>query len=585
MTTIIKHISYIFLNFGVEFDCTIEMAEYKSHIQQENILTTTQESCNILVDLLLQYGVKHAIVSPGSRNAPIIIALSRCKDIKKYTIVDERSAAFVAIGIAQQNNEPVAIVCTSGSAVLNYAPAISEAFYQQLPIIVISADRPIEWLDQNDSQTIKQYGILQNIVKNSYDIPANFTDKSEQWYCNRSINEALQVATTLPKGPVHINVQLREPLYERKPLFTPSASKECFKEFSKIINSNKKVLVLASMHSHCQELTDKLNALSGKNIVVLSEIIANNNGEKIFHNIDRLFTEISKEDWNSLKPDLLITFGGAPVSRLAKTRLRELSDIDHWRIGIDNGIIDTMQNITHRIETSPMEFFTSIELENNVESTYFAEWQNLSIKANTSHHTFIENCDWSDLKAMSIIMKNLPSENLNLQISNGSSIRYADIIGVVPTFNGTVHCNRGVSGIDGSTSTALGASIANINATTLFITGDMSFSYDLNGLASQYNSERLKIIVLCNGGGGIFRFLNGPSDLPEFEEYFEVHKDIPTDKYAYAFGFEHLTANDEQSLQESLAELLNNNKPTILAVHTNNKISASTLKSYYNRNK
>jgi 2-succinyl-5-enolpyruvyl-6-hydroxy-3-cyclohexene-1-carboxylate synthase len=182
-------------------------------------------------------------------------------------------------------------------------------------------------------------------------------------------------------------------------------------------------------------------------------------------------------------------------------------------------------------------------------------------------------------------MKNLPNENLNLQVSNGSSIRYADILGVNQDFIGTVHCNRGVSGIDGSTSTALGASMAKTDATTLFITGDMSFSYDLNGLATHYNNERLKIIILCNGGGGIFRFLNGPSDLPEFEEYFEVHKDIPTDKYAYAFGFEHLSADNEQSLQTALHKLFSNNKPTILAVHTNNKTSAKTLKNYYNRNK
>lgn len=144
------------------------------------ILTTTQDSCNILVELLISHGVKHVIISPGSRNAPIIIALSQRKEITKHIIVDERSAAFAAIGMAQQTQTPVAIVCTSGSAVLNYAPAIAEAFYQQLPVIVISADRPMEWIDQNDSQTINQYGILNNIVKKSFDIPANCNDKTMQ---------------------------------------------------------------------------------------------------------------------------------------------------------------------------------------------------------------------------------------------------------------------------------------------------------------------------------------------------------------------------------------------------------------------
>ena len=190
-----------------------------------DVFTTTHDSCNILVDLLLSYGVEHTIISPGSRNAPIIIALNRCDKIQKHVIIDERSAAFAALGMAQVSNKPVAIVCTSGSAVLNYAPAVAEAFYQHIPLIVISADRPYEWIDQNDSQTIIQAGILNNIVKHSYDIPANCNDKTKLWYINRSINEALQKATSLQEGPVHLNMQFNEPLYDRKPL-TDSLAKQ-----------------------------------------------------------------------------------------------------------------------------------------------------------------------------------------------------------------------------------------------------------------------------------------------------------------------------------------------------------------------
>ena len=180
-------------------------------------------------------------------------------------------------------------------------------------------------------------------------------------------------------------------------------------------------------------------------------------------------------------------------------------------------------------------------------------------------------------------MTNMPQEKNNLQISNGSAIRYADILGNPKEFQGNYHCNRGVSGIDGSTSTALGASMV-YKDTTLLITGDMSFSYDLSGLASQYNSDKFKIIVLCNGGGGIFRFINGPSNLPEFEQYFEVHRDIPVDKYATAFGFDYFEANDEQSLKQSLDLFHKNNKASILAVFTDNKTSADTLKGYFSRN-
>ena len=564
-----------------------------TNTKSNEILTTTHDSCNILVDLLREYGVKHAIVSPGSRNAPIIIALSRCDEITKHIIVDERSAAFAAIGIAQQTDTPVAIVCTSGTAVLNYAPAIAEAFYQQLPLIVISADRPHEWIDQNDSQTLKQPGILANIVKQSCNIPAQCFRTDDLWYCNRIINEALQCATNHSAGPVHINIELGEPLYERKPVqqslarkiekHSPYISAESLAQHSDIINSHKKVLILASMHPKCQ-LASILNNISGNNIVVIGEIIANcNSSDRIFHNIDRLFTEIDENLWASLRPDLLITFGGAPVSRLAKTFLRKLNGVEHWRIGCDSGIIDTMQNLTQKINVTPLQFFTNITVKHN-DSSYYSQWSDLASKANASLHAYINQCPWSDLKAMSIIMQHIPTSQINIQISNGSSIRYADLLGTPSHYEGSVHCNRGVSGIDGSTSTALGASMVS-SCNTLLITGDMSFSYDLGGLASQYNSQRLKIIVLCNGGGGIFRFINGPSQLPQFEDYFEVHQDIPTEKYAHAFGFDHFHATDEESLTSALNQLFASHKPAILSVHTNNMTSADTLRKYYNRNK
>lgn len=561
----------------------------------DDILTTTQESCNILVDLLREYGVKHAIVSPGSRNAPIIIALNRCREINKYIIVDERSAAFASIGIAQQTNEPVAIVCTSGSAILNYAPAIAEAFYQQLPIIVISADRPHEWIDQNDSQTLKQYGILNNIVKQSYDISAQCEQSDEIWYCNRTINDALQCATSFPKGPIHINIQLKEPLYKRRTIttssakkinkFSPKLSSDYCIELANKINSYRKVLIFVSMHNKCEALTQALHKISGGNIVVLSEIIANNNSsDKIFHNIDRLFTEIDEKQWETLKPDLLITFGGAPVSRLAKTFLRNTNDIEHWRIGIDNHIIDTMQNITQKIEVNPINFLCNNHISPNTSENYYRQWEEVKHRATETYNTFISNSEWSDLTAMDIVMNNLPDDNINLQISNGSSIRYADLIGVSNKFNGSVFCNRGVSGIDGSTSTALGASITHLGSTIL-ITGDMSFSYDINGLASQYNTKRFKIIVLHNGGGGIFRFINGPSELPDFEEYFEVNRQLPIEKFAHAFGFNYYEANTKQKLQDTIGKFLKDNKESILCIHTNNKISANTLRAYYDRNK
>lgn len=391
-------------------------------------------------------------------------------------------------------------------------------------------------------------------------------------------------------------MQLKEPLYSLRPL-TERASKDIsliqpaysldkdtYHNLAERINRHKKVLIFSAMNKPCNALSESLKNISHGNIVVLSEILSNNKHDNIICNIDRLFTEMSDNEWQEFSPDLLITIGGAPVSRLLKTFLRKTVNIEHWRIGCDRTLIDTMQNITYRIDMEPATFFSDIEPLLTCSGDYHSKWRELTIKAETSHKRYIENSPWSDLKAMSIIMSSLPTTELNLQISNGSSIRYADILGIPQGFTGTCHCNRGVSGIDGSTSTALGASMTH-NGTTLLITGDMSFSYDLSGLASQYNSEHFKIIVLCNGGGGIFRFINEPSTLPDFEKYFEVHRDIPVAKYAKAFGFDYFEAKDEESLKRSLINLFRNNKASILAVYTNNKISAKTLKGYFNRNK
>lgn len=562
--------------------------------------TTTQEACNILVDLLLAHGVRHAVVSPGSRNAPIIIALSQCEQISKHIVVDERSAAFIALGIAQQENKPVALVCTSGTAVLNYAPAVAEAYYQHLPLIIISADRPHEWIDQNDSQTIKQHGILGNIVKSSFDIPANIDTPNSKWHVNRCINEAMIIAEKQPAGPIHLNIQFNEPIYDRKPLdnnknirvinnisLKQSLEESTSHTLAESMSMYKKVLILASMNKPNKALSYALNELAGKNIVVLSEIISNSKcNETVLCNIDRLLTEIDETECGTYAPDLLITIGGSPVSRQIKTLLRKHPAKEHWRIGFDNTVVDTIQNLTHRIEIEPADFFTQLSpLIENKDNSFYQTWLQLSKSARNSHVSYIENAPWSDLKAMDLIIQSLPISNLNLQISNGSAIRYVDILGTPKGFSGNCHCNRGVSGIDGSTSTALGASMSYAEGTTLLITGDMSFSYDLSGLASQYNNRNFKIIVLCNGGGGIFRFINGPSELPEFEKYFEVHRNIPINLYAKAFGFQYFEADDEKSLITELNNFYKCDSASILAVYTDGKISADVLKGYFKRNK
>ena len=558
-------------------------------------LTTDHEICQMIVAVLKAHGVRHVVLSPGSRNAPLLVAFARDCDIKKYVVVDERSAAFVAVGIAQQTNVPVAIVCTSGSAVLNYAPAIAEAYYQRLPLVVISGDRPIEWIDQNDSQTIRQDGGLGNIVKRTYNIPVACGSDVERWWVNRMLNDAMTMTKRTPQAPVHINVQLREPLCgearrmsHKERIVTDVAVERkvddaSMMHFAYAITGGLKIMVVVGMCQCSEKLNNALSALARlPNFVVLTETISNLHDGRFIPTIDRTFQAVPYAERSEYAPDVLITFGGALVSRMIKQYLRKFPAAEHWRIGIEENLIDTMQNMTSVIDIEPVQFFEqlseSVAGVQNIASDYVQKWKKAESDAALRHAKYIDSIDWCDLKAFSRILPSVPA-GYNVQLSNGTTVRYAQLFDT-PNIKKS-NCNRGVAGIDGSTSTALGASLADAVHDTVLITGDMSLSYDLNGMASQYNSERFKIIVMCNGGGGIFRFIKGPSDLPELESCFEVNRDLPIDKYAAAFGFDYFCAYSEQSLEDVLPKFWTNVAASILAVHTPREKNALILRQYF----
>ncbi|MGN1246731.1 MAG: 2-succinyl-5-enolpyruvyl-6-hydroxy-3-cyclohexene-1-carboxylic-acid synthase [Muribaculaceae bacterium] len=564
----------------------------------EDMMTTDHEACAELVEVLVGQGVKHAVISPGSRNAPLIVAFAREKRIEKHVIVDERSAAFVAVGIAQSTGEPVAVVCTSGSAVLNYAPAAAEAYYRQLPLIFISADRQAEWIDQNDSQTIRQPGVLGSVVKHSCNIPWVTDSPNTAWWINRMVNEAAIMALRAPMGPVHINVQLGEPLCGTQlrkfggariienvevmhhPRF------DIVDDCIDAICSTKRVMIVAGVMPYDMELENVLRHLSLRNnVVVLTETISNIAGDRIITTIDRTLTAILEGQEADFAPDLLITMGGALVTRMLKNFLRSNPAMEEWRIGIDHNVIDTMQHLTKRFEVEPGEFFSQLyagivlEHGKKTKSRYADMWRDARKMACECHKSYIAAAQWCDLKAFAQLLPMIP-EGTDLHLSNGTSIRYAQLFETPQVHRS--YCNRGVAGIDGSTSTALGSSIVMRDRLTLLITGDMSLSYDISGLASQYyNLPGFKIVVMCNGGGGIFRFIKGPSELEELEQYFEVNRDLPVQKYAEAFGFGYYEARDEKELETAAHDFFGDTRAAILAIATPNTLNADVLRGYF----
>lgn len=559
------------------------------------MITTGKASCRILADLLVAHGVRNAVVSPGSRNAPIIVALSRCNKINMYPVVDERSAAFIALGISSISSEPVALVCTSGTALLNYLPAVAEAFYRRVPLIVISADRPEEWIDQDDSQTLRQAGALAPWVKETYDIPASDDLESTRWLATRLINDALLSATSGRHAPVHINIRLDNPLNSLAEF--PSDSTRTIRmitpreditvtesrRLAKLIASPVKVLIIAGFNPPNQKLNKALLKMNNlPNIVIMAESISNLHGPGIIHRVDTALSSLNAEEIQELSPDVIITLGGALISRHIKRFLRGCKEAEHWHVGISHTTIDCFKHLTLRVELNPEIFFSQLSSALQPyrhESDYSKIWHEKYERSLRLHNLYVNKAVWSDLKAFSIFMPLIP-QRWNIQLSNGTTVRYFQLFNNAD--NHRCDCNRGVSGIDGCTSTAIGSSIAYKSDNTLLITGDMSARYDIGALSCEMIPPRLKIIVMCNGGGSIFRFIDSTRDLDEREDFFSLQSDFPLEKLSEAYGFSYFVANNEKELKACFQPFCNEKlRPAILRINTPPYLSAEVLTNYF----
>lgn len=558
-----------------------------------------KDGCNILAALLVKHGVKIALLSPGSRNAPIVVSLARKKEIETRVVIDERSAAFIALGVAEITGDPVAIVCTSGTALLNYAPAVAEAYYKHIPLIVISADRPAEWIDQDDSQTLRQPGALANFVKKTYALKAECVGETEAWWLNREINDALTTACADCRGPVHINMSVDEPL-------TPMTSglRRCDERFIAVtrpredaplgeirwlasqLGAPRKVMVVAGFMPPDESLNRALSKLAKMpNFVILAENLANLHFPDLVSCIDGVLCVIPETDIDKFRPDIVITCGGALVSRLVKRFLRQSTGLRHWHIGRNEHTVDCFRSLERRILMDPGVFFSqlcsAVQAHKSFD-VYGAMWKHLRQNAGCSHEEFVSAAPWCDLTAFARLYALIP-KTWNLQLSNGTSIRYSQLFSSAKIAR--YDCNRGVSGIDGSTSTAIGASFA-YQGVTLLITGDMSAQYDIGALASTLISPGFKMIVFCNGGGAIFRFIGSTSSLPELNEYFACGVNLPLKKLCEGYGISFFEASNSDELESVFSDFSSEKShPALLAIHTDGLLSAEVLKQYFNRNK
>ena len=546
-----------------------------------------------IAEILAQKGVTHAIISPGSRCAPLTIALVRHPQIKTRTISDERSAAFIALGLAQSLKQPVALLCTSGTAALNYAPAIAEAFYRQIPLIVITADRPTEWIDQLDGQTIRQQQLFGQHIKASYHIPTEHQHHDIQWFINRTFNEAINISNNDTKGPVHVNIALREPLYPTTEIqFDPNTriierveceaqlSAQTWHTLATSLPSYKTILIIVGQQELNESLNQQLASLQNQcKIVIVGDFISNISSvpEAIKHH--DVF--IGKASSQALKPDLLITCGLSLISKALKQFIRNNPPKAHWHIQQTAIVADTFQTLTTHIPTDIGYFIENSHLlgftKTPAQTTFWEAWQTQEQKAKHYLQSFFKTQVFGEFETIQEVLATI-KEGTVLHLSNSMTVRYANILS--SNQNIEVMANRGTSGIDGSTSTAVGASLAN-DKTHLLLTGDMAFFYDRNALWNNYIQSNFKVIVLNNHAGGIFRLIDGPKNQPELEEYFETSQALEAQHAAIEHGLQYFKASNTQELLEVLPLFLaENNKAALLEVFTDSKTNANIFENY-----
>ncbi|WJS93728.1 2-succinyl-5-enolpyruvyl-6-hydroxy-3-cyclohexene-1-carboxylic-acid synthase [Flavobacterium johnsoniae] len=538
-----------------------------------------------IIEILSAKGIVNIIISPGSRNAPLTIGFAQNSNFKCYSIADERCAAFFALGIAQQTKQPTAIVCTSGSALLNYYPAFAEAFYSQIPLIVISADRPQNKIDIGDGQTIRQ----ENVFANHSVFNANLTEEASEEN-DLKINLAVETAIRL-KGPVHINAPFEEPLYETteelsvKPKISNLETKESVKNIQNVDeivsvwnNAKRKLILIGVNEANVIEKEIIENLASDPSIVVLTETTSNLHHPNFISSIDTLITPFDDSDFAAFNPEVLVTFGGMVVSKRIKGFLRKYKPKHHWHIDMLRAY-DTFGALTKHFEMQPNNFFKDLLSKTaSVKSNYFKNIDTVYKSRLNKRKEYLNTVAFSDFKVFERIIESLP-KNSQLQISNSSAIRYAQLIDIDESIE--VFCNRGTSGIDGSTSTAIGAAVGN-EKQTVFITGDISFLYDSNALWNSYIPSNFKIIIVNNGGGGIFRILPGHQEKPVFNTYFETSHHLTAEHLAKMYQLQYLKASDEKSLQNGIQEMYNQNDiPMILEVFTPTTENDKVLKQYF----
>lgn len=539
-----------------------------------------------LVALLRAHEIRNVVLCPGSRNTPIIHTLANHPYFTCYSVTDERSAGFFALGLALSGGRPAAVCCTSGTAPLNLHPAVAEAFYQQVPLVVISADRPASWIGQMDGQTLPQPNVFGPLVKSSVNLPEIHTSE-EEWYCNRLVNEALLELNHHGKGPVHINVPISEPLFQFTAEDLPDVrvitryqglnvyDRQYDDLITRLNGYTKRMMVVGQMNL-IYLFERKICKLLYKHFAWLTEHTGNQTVPGIpVKNFDAIIYSLPEEEQAKLVPDLLITYGGHVVSKRLKQLLRKHPPKEHWHVAADGQVADTFCSLTTVIEMDPFEFLEKIAyLLENKPCEYPKRWEQLSKQMAEPDFAF------SEMAAIGKVLKALPTDAV-LHLANSSTVRYAQLFQIPDSVE--VCCNRGTSGIEGSLSTALGYAWASDKLNFVLI-GDLSFFYDMNALWCNHLRGNLRIMLLNNGGGEIFQSLPGLKMEARTHRFVTALHQTKAEGWAQERGFDYTAVHTMEELDAALSDFMQADQqgnPKFMEVFTDKAEDVRLLKEYY----
>ena len=533
---------------------------------------SNKENINILTSLLVAHGIRHAVVCPGSRNAPIVHNLNECPDIECHPVTDERSAGFYALGMTQALDQPVVVCVTSGTALLNLAPAVAEAYYQHRPLIVVSADRPPQWIDQLDGQTLPQPDALGRFVRKAVNLPEILPPVSssfispptggggggpaeQRWYCNRLVNEALIVR----HAPVHINVPISEPLFN----FTVES-----------LPAERKIELLpADIPGHTLSHVVRMFMQSRRPMLIA--------GQPMNPSLDEAVWLVNDDE--RYVPDFVLYVGGSIASKRVKHFLRKAKET--WTVNETGEVNDTFQNLTCVIEGDGEVVADQIRFMLEQKPHPFVQmWDELLARVRQHAETYAPA--YSQMAAVKYFEQQLSAlrsqlSTLNSQLSthyaNSTAIRLANIFARHP-----VYCNRGVNGIEGSLSTAAGFSVVT-DEPVFCVIGDLSFFYDQNALWNQNLRGNLRILLLNNGRGGIFNMLRGLEQSPARDSFVAAEHHTSAEGICRQNDIVYLEASDMEEIQKGIDTLFNieSQRPVLLEVFTDADADASVMRDYY----